>query len=313
VSHSPDPVGPPPRWLPALPPVESLDVSSSRPSPLFAVLMGASLLSAFALPARFAAAVRAPVQGLFWPVARPTRYIAGAIYGRFHTEQATDDGSPRQPRAADVVYAENHALKTELAALQVKFDQLSRLNADRKLVGNIRDLCEPATVTGSDSSGVREALAISGVGSEGAGKPVVHGTDLVGRVQSAGVTGASVRLLTDPGFGFTAQIDRYTTDAAGQVKLSRVAELRPLVQGVGHGAMAIRSTVTMARAAELHLAAGDVVVLDDDTWPANVQGFTAGRVVSVTPQAAAPMFADIRVEPAVDLMRLNEVMVVVRE
>ena len=170
------------------------------------------------------------------------------------------------------------------------------------------------TVTGADSSGLRESLKVSGVGGSAVRRPVVHGTDLVGRVEAAGLTGAAVRLVTDPGLSFTASIVHYVPDGAGQMTVAVVPGLQPLVQGVGHGAMAIRSTITMAQAAELHLAVGDLVVLNDhDGWPLTVQGFTVGRVAAVAPQTSSPLFADVRVEPAVDLLRLNEVMVVVRD
>ncbi len=166
-------------------------------------------------------------------------------------------------------------------------------------------------VAGVDGSGVREALKITG-GAGFVGRPVVHGTGLVGRVVASGVTGAEVRLLTDPGFVFTAGVARYLPDAAGRVSLVRVEGLRPWVSGVGHGAMAIRSAVTVQQVDTLHLAAGDLVVLDDDGWPPNVQGFCAGRVASITRQANAPAFADLCVEPVTDPLRLSEVMVVVK-
>ena len=223
-----------------------------------------------------------------------------------------DVASPATPRAADAVYAENEALRGDLAMLQVKFDELSRLNADRQMVGTIRSLCEPATVTGYDASGVRETLAVSGVDEAAVDRPVVHGTNLVGRVQTAGLTGGTVRLVTDPGFALTAELGRYETDAGGRVTLRRAPGLRPLVQGVGHGAMAIRTAITMQQVTDLHLAVGDVVVLSDKGWPPNVQGLTVGKITAINHQSAAPIFADLRVEPDANLSRLTEVMVVVR-
>ena len=300
-------------WYPTRPPVESAAVSTFRSGHLFAGLMVLSFASAFVLPRRMTTPLRSQVQGLFVPVSRPVRAIAGAIYGRVHPDRPTDDASPSAPRAAEAVYAENHELRAQLAGLQEKFDQLSRLNADRQVLGDIRSLCRPATVTGADSSGLREALKITGVGSAAAGRPVVHGGDLVGRVVASGLTGAEVRLVTDPGFAFTARFKRYVPDAAGRVSLVEVAGLQPVVQGVGHGAMAIRSSVSVQQVDDLHLATGDLVVLADPDWPLNVQGFCAGRISAITRQANAPMFADIRVEPAAGLMRLSEVMVVVKD
>jgi cell shape-determining protein MreC len=38
-----------------------------------------------------------------------------------------------------------------------------------------------------------------------------------------------------------------------------------------------------------------------------------GRVTAITPRPDAPLYAQIRVEPQVNLLRLREVMVVVKE
>ena len=62
----------------------------------------------------------------------------------------------------------------------------------------------------------------------------------------------------------------------------------------------------------LGIAVNDMVVLDDRDWPANLQGLWLGRITSIHPQPSAPLVADIRVEPVSDLMRLKEVMVMVK-
>ena len=271
------------------------------------MLMGLAALSAFVVPARFTTPVREPFQGLFWPVARPTRAITGWVDRRYRPAESTDEASPAQPRSSDAIRTENRDLRAGLAALQVKFDLLSRINADRELVGDIRPMCRPATVSGADASGFRDAVTVSGVGREAEDRPVVQGNRLVGRVQSAGVTGASVRLLSDQGFVFTARVMHYADGRAVPV-----GDLNPWVQGLGHGTMVIRSPITMRQVAELHIAVGDPVVLADGKWPDNVQGFTAGHVSKIRPQAAAPLYAELEVEPAVRKADLREVMVVVR-
>ena len=45
----------------------------------------------------------------------------------------------------------------------------------------------------------------------------------------------------------------------------------------------------------------------------NLQGWWLGRITSIRPQPNAPLVADIRVEPVSDLMRLKEVMVMVKQ
>ena len=282
----------------------------SRINHPFWAVMAVSFLAAFVVPERFTTPARSPVAGVFAPVSVPVRWVAGAFYAKVHPA-AGDPASPATPRAAGTVFVENARLRGSLAALQVKFDQLARVNADRQAVGDIRPLCKPAAVTGSDSSGVRDVLLIAS--SVAARRPVVYGTDLIGRTMSAGLTGADVQLVSDPKFAVTGRIGRYVTGGDGQIRVQFVTQTPLLVQGVGRGAMAIRSTLTMREVADLGLAVNDVVVLDDRDWPANVQGLTVGRLASVTPQRNAPLFADVAVEPVVNVRQLSEVMVMVKD
>jgi hypothetical protein len=135
-------------------------------------------------------------------------------------------------------------------------------------------------------------------------------TDLVGRIYGGGIAGAEVRLITDKGMGFTVKIGKYVRNADGTTSLKFVEHLTPLVQGMGHGQMEIRNTLSVAQAAEAHLEAGDIVLLDDrEKWPAGVQGFKVGRIVSIKKQANAPLVADVLIEPEVDLLHLSSVLV----
>lgn len=273
--------------------------------------MAVSFAAAFVVPSRFTTPAKSPVSGVFAPVSVPVRWVAGAFYAKLHAAP-TDPVSPAEPRVAASVYVENARLRGSLAALQVKFDQLARVNADRQAVGDIRPLCKPATVTGNEASGLRDVLLIGA--SVPPHRPVVYGTNLVGRTMAAGLTGADVQLVTDPKFAVTGRIGRYVTGDDGQIRVQFVEQVPLLVQGVGRGAMAIRSTLTMRQVADLGLAVGDVVVLDDHDWPAAVQGFTVGRLATVRPQRNAPLFADVTVEPVVeDLLHLGEVMVVAKD
>lgn len=302
-------------------------VAAVRTNHLFAGLMGLAFLTAFVLPARFTTPGQQPgaglLQGLFAPISRPVRALAGWAYRRTHEDPVMDDRSPTAPRPPATVYEENHQLLTALASLQLKFDQLSQLNADRQAVGDIRPLCKPATVTGAEPSGLRESLTIS-VGLSSAAllnRPVIRGNpsesrlpcDLVGRIVRAGVAGAQVRLITDPNFVLTARIGRYVLQPDGHLKMVYVDQLHPLVQGIGHNQMAIRSTLSMQQMHDANVEVNDLVLLDDRDWPLNIQGFSVGRIVSINPQPNAPLFAEIRIEPQTDLMRLSEVMVMVKD
>ena len=290
---------------------------------IFALLMVMAFLVAFVLPARYSTPSVGALQGLFSPVSKPVRALAGFIDRRFHPEPVTDDRSPETPRPEASVYDENHQLLSAYASLQVKFDQLSQLNADRQAVGDIRSLCKPATVTGSEVSGLREGLTLSAATSSSAMKdrPVIRGNpsqsplpcDLIGRVFRSGPAGAQVRLVTDPGFRLTARIARYVAQPDGQLQLTRISKLNPLVQGVGDNKMAIQSNLSMQEVHEAGIEVNDLVLLDDRDWPLNIQGFEVGRIVSINRQPNAPLLADIRIEPQTVLMRLTEVMVMVRD
>lgn len=290
-------------------------MSNLRFNHVFFVLMLVSLVSAFFFPPEATNPGRAHLQGLFSPISRPARGLAGVVYRRFHQNVPVDDGSPAIPRAPQTLLEENRQLRVALSNLSVKFEQLTQLNADRQLVGNIRPLCEPASVTGADSSGVRESLSLSmsGAGTLKADMPVLIRDNLVGKLVRAGIGGAQVRLITDPGFFVTGRIGQYKSDADGQVKFESVVGLQPLVQGIGHGAMAIRSNISMQQVSDLGITLNFIVVLDDRDWPGNLQGYWLGRITAIRPQQNAPLFADIRVEPVNDLMRLKEVMVMVRQ
>ncbi len=210
---------------------------------VFLLLMLLSAVSAFVLPPGCTTPVQSTFGGIFTPASRPARALAAAIDSRIHRNPPVDDDSPANPRPTQTVYDENHELRAALTSLQLKFDVLSRLNADRQAVGDIRTLCEPATVTGTEASGLRESLLVTPSSSFSEKQPVVHGTDVVGWIAGAGLTSAQVRLITDPGFSVTAKIGRFVKDPTGHLTPVYVDQLHPLVQGVGHGGMAVRSTI----------------------------------------------------------------------
>jgi cell shape-determining protein MreC len=292
----------------------------ARTNYFFYLLMALGFVAAFVLP-RASLPGSGQLLGIFWPISRPSRAIAGWVDRKIHAPAVVDVESPVVPRAAANVYEENHQLATALASLQLKFDELSQLNADRQAVGDIRKLCRPATVINTDSSPLRETLTVtvSGLTSSIVNRPVIRGNtsqsplpcDLIGRVTRAGLTGAQVRLVTDPGASLTARIGHYDHDEQGKIRMTFVDQLHVLVTGAGGNEMAIR--LSMQQVHDAKISVGDLVVLDDRDWPANIQGFAVGHVRTIRPQAHAPLFADIRVEPSANLLRLTEVMVMVKD
>jgi hypothetical protein len=281
-------------------------MSNLRFNHLFAALLLLSFFSAFVIPPRFTNPARAELGGLFSPVSRPTRAITEMIFSHFHPEIPVDEGSPGAPRSDQTILQENRQLRMQLETLSERFDKLSQLNIDRNVVRDINPLCKPATVTGVDSSGIRESLTISSPSLNilKEDMPVIYQYGLVGKISRAGITAAQVRLITDPGFVVSARISGTPTQG-DQMAL-------PLVQGIGHGAMIIRG-VSMKDVDHFGLSINDTVLLDDADWPENVQGKRLGRITHIAPEQDAPLFARIQVEPEADLSRLQEVMVMVRE
>jgi hypothetical protein len=283
-----------------------------RASPLFLTLMLLSFLSAFILPARFTDPPRGEMAGLFSPVSRPARAIAALLHRHTHDETVIDPGAPGLPRSADTIVEENLRLRQQLAALAVRYDQLAQSSNAQQVRSDILPFCKPVAVVGTDSAGGREALLIGSSSLAGLhpDDPVLYAPQgLAGRIVRAGVSGAEVRLATDPGFAVTARIVQFLPDANGSPHATPIATLQPLVEGVGKGHMIIRSTIHLEQVNQLHIRLGDFLVLQDSDWPPDAQGVFIGRITRISPQANSPLFAEIQVDPMSNLMQLREVMV----
>ena len=278
-------------------------------------LMALSFVSAFLAPPRFTNPARTELSGIFSPISRPVRGIASLIYGRFHPQVVVDDASPQSPREEQTLLEENRQLNLKLAAMTIEFDNLSKLNADRHLVGDILPFCEPATVTGADSSTARESLQISVSPHMDltTGRPVLYAHSLMGRIVSAGLGTAQVRLITDPGFAIMCRIAQYKADDTQTLKLEWIKDLPVLVQGVGQGEMAVRSNLPMATIRDLQIKENDMLLLDDPDWPANLQGWCVGRITNITPQRKSPLLSSIQVRPLNNLLQQKEVMVMAKD
>jgi hypothetical protein len=108
----------------------------------------------------------------------------------------------------------------------------------------------------------------------------------------------------------TGVFARYVSNADNHTELVRIASDPPLVRGDGNNTLLIDG-MSLAKAKEIHV--NDVVLLDDTDWPMALQGQPIGRVIAApTASHRAPGFAEIRLQPSADLMRLREVMVVTK-
>lgn len=269
---------------------------------VFFALMSLALVSAFVAPQRVSDLSRIQIEGLFIPISRPAYHLANWVRGRFVQEQVTD------ARPDQAIAAENLALKQDVSRMQMEIERLSALAGERKQLGKFENLCDRYTVNSADS-GNRGSLALGGVlAGLHREQPVLYNAGLVGWIDSAGVGGARVRLITDAGFTVTGRFVRFL-NSDGAVKEVQVSDFVPIIQGTGRGDMVV-GNLPFEDVAVLRV--NDWVALADEAWPAAVQGMHVGRIVSIGRLERQPLFAEIHVLPATDLTRLRDVWVLMR-
>jgi len=273
---------------------------------VFFALLVLSFLGAFFLPAGITNPAR-NIQGLFYPVARPARAIGATLSDRF-APPAKDD------RAVADVRAENEQLRLMVSQLTSELHELQRINADRQLVGDLRQYCTPVRVVGSDP-GRRQSLSLRSGSMEGIqpGMPVLSRKGLVGRVERSGPGGAQVQLITDREFRAVGEFRRFERDAAtGTARYVPCGLTAPLVKGAGDGTMTIVNVPLKETATDdpnlESIKVGDVVVLDDPEWE-YAGGQWLGQVERIEPLKSAPLFAQITVRPVLNPAALREVLV----
>jgi cell shape-determining protein MreC len=275
---------------------------SLRFNQVFVGLLALSFLSAFILPSKYTNPVRS-VQGLFYPVARPARALGGVLNARL-SHPAPDN------RAMADVKEENAQLRQLVGMYKAQLEELQRINADRNAVGDIRKLCMPVAVVGSDPSEQRHSLLLRSGTLEGIkpDQPVLYSRGVVGKIERCGVGGSQVQLCTDKDFRIAAQIRRFDKNKPG-VYLP-VGQTPPLLQGNGRGEMCIRNMQMKETTREIEnpVQVGDIVVVDDIDWEL-ARGTELGVVEKIQPLRDAPLTAEITVRPILNLDALREVMV----
>lgn len=281
-------------------------MSTLRFQHVFAGLLCLSALSAFVVPPRYTVKLEPQIQGLFVPVARP----AGAIAGWFHDRLAPPVMIDRR-RNEDIRH-ENEQLRAQVSNLTMQVEDLRQRNAERAKLGDMGNLCTAVKVVGSDP-GSRDSLALATSSLEGirAEQYVLCQTCLVGQIDRVGLAGAQVRLITDGSFRIRGKFAHFTTDAAGTAQFEPLGTPAVLVEGLGHGKMAVRELTYDA--AKLNLHVGDVLIVDDPEGPLALKGLPIGRITSIEHRRENRLFADIGLEPVTRLTRLREVMVMTKE
>jgi hypothetical protein len=282
---------------------------------VFAGLLIISALSAFVIPERYTTKIQPQIQGLFQPVAKPTRAIAAWVSGR------VEKPDPNEKRTTKELLEEIDVLRQDYMAAMHALEEAQRRALEIGQLGSLAELCTPVRTVGGDI-GNRDSLALRGTTFDGLkqGQFVVSPRGIVGILERApGMAGSQVRLITDPGVRIEGYFAIDQRDAEGHTGRTRLPlnpkegdpPLVPLVQGVGKGAMQCVS-LTMEQVKAAGVREGTWVLLQDKDWDERLHGRALGKVVHIAPQAAAPLYADIRIQPVVSLSQLREVMVLTK-
>jgi cell shape-determining protein MreC len=277
---------------------------------LFLPLMVLSAISAFFIPVEYTSFCRGRLDGLFSPIASPLRRLVDSTSSRFGFDRESNQLLHTTSNITDANRQIDN-LKVTIANLTMQVEELRRLNASRDLGGELKNFSRPFKVLSPDLAG-RDSLNIFASTSDGvvAGMPVVCQQGLVGKIFTVGNLGAQVRLITDIGSRISGQFGKFQLNPDGSASFIPIASNEPLVEGRGHGLMAI-TNMTMKEVADAHLAAGDWVVLSDrDMWPATVNGQRLGQIVTIQKLPKSPLHAEIFLKPLVNFDTLREVMVV---
>lgn len=129
---------------------------------------------------------------------------------------------------------------------------------------------------------------------------VVSGFNLVGTIVGAGPLTADVKLLTVPKTGVNVRI----------APASPGASPRAMTAWITYDAKV--GAFTFSPAIDKPVKVGDVAFLDDDSWPADAQGFVVGKVVGIEKNLKDPLnLKRVIIKPLRSLRRLARVTVLV--
>lgn len=277
------------------------------PVQLLMILIAA--LSAFTLP-EAKSSVRETIQGLFVPVALPSRAIGRWASERLSPPHETDIVSPNVARSNDELRRQNAELVTRLMNLEAQLDDLKQLSAQYDQLGTtLKKMVQPATIVAGPVLG-RQTLTISTarLAAIRENMAVVHPLGVVGQIYAVAPGGATARvlLLTDPHSHVQGRFVRMVS-VNGVVRDQPIKTPAPMVDGTGTGlsigylaAHDVRGVVQI----------GDIVLLDDARFPPQIKGLPLGRVRAITLPPNDSGHATIAVDPTADFSRLAEVLVV---
>jgi cell shape-determining protein MreC len=278
-------------------------------------MMGVAAVAAFVLPPGAGNAFR-KLDVLLWPVSSPVRRVAARFV------EPADMAQQRTPSAQRNNGQSDEKLRDEVETLKFRVLQLTTENAELKkqlksiaTIGLSADELVPATVFFGDP-GNQQVLSVHPRSTEGltSRMPVITPEKyLAGRLEIVGIGAARVRLITDRGSAVAAEFKRFKHFEGDFEPMPQAPKV---VQGSGDGRMVIRGMkseeVSPPDDKQHALAVGDWLVVSDKDLPPSVQGYKLGEIEAFQ-SAKNALFYNVIVRPETDLMKLREVMIVVKK
>jgi cell shape-determining protein MreC len=278
-------------------------------------MMGVAALGAFVLPPGAGNAFR-KLDVLLWPVSSPVRRVAARFVAPAEKAQQRTPSAQRSSGESD------EKLRDEIETLKFRVLRLTTENAElnKQLkaiakIGLSADELVPATVFSGDP-GNQQVLSVHPRSTEGltSRMPVITPEKyLAGRLEIVGIGAARVRLITDRGSAVAAEFKRYKRFDGDFEPMPQAPKV---VQGTGDGGMVVRGMkseeVSPPDDKQHALAVGDWLVVSDRDLPPSVQGYKLGEIEAFQ-TAKNALFYNVIVRPETDLMKLREVMIVVKK
>ncbi len=202
---------------------------------------------------------------------------------------------------------ENQTLKTKVQELEAKNIALLEYESENKRLRSIIGALPPenpggvfADIIGYDVSGWSKAVVVNRGERDGIrqGMPVVFGDAVVGQVVVTAPGSSKVLLLTDSMSG---------VDAIVQVASETGARPRGVVEGTGN-----QDCILSFVFRDETVAAGERVLTSgmDGVFP---KGFLVGTIADTSKRGARGLFQYVKVRPAVNFARLEQVFIVTRK